>query len=269
MTKKIAIIGCGWLGYPLAIELIKNGYKVNGTTTSINKITLLKEANIKPFLLELKAETPLVEMFPILEDIETLIINIPPRIRTNTSENYTQKIKQIHKAVEQSNIKNVLFVSSTSVYGMLNKTVNETDITTPTTESGKQILASENILLSLKNKNVTIIRFGGLIGSNRHPVHHLIKKEINKNGLDKINLIDLKDCISIIYNIIKNKVWNETFNAVTPYHPTKAMYYTKTAIDKKLKPPVFENIKTNSNKQISSKKLIDKLSYTFLNPTLD
>ena len=52
MTK-ISILGCGWLGLPLAKALIGNGFSVNGSTTSIDKIGLLENAGITPFLIEI------------------------------------------------------------------------------------------------------------------------------------------------------------------------------------------------------------------------
>ena len=31
--NKIGVLGCGWLGFPLAKDLIKQGFKVKGSTT--------------------------------------------------------------------------------------------------------------------------------------------------------------------------------------------------------------------------------------------
>ena len=50
---KISILGCGWLGFPLAKKLIEIGFEVKGSTTSENKLALLKSNNIEPFLLRL------------------------------------------------------------------------------------------------------------------------------------------------------------------------------------------------------------------------
>ena len=50
MTK-ISILGCGWLGLPLAKALVNNDYLVSGSTTSEEKIAVLEKAKIEPFLL--------------------------------------------------------------------------------------------------------------------------------------------------------------------------------------------------------------------------
>ena len=50
---KIGIIGCGWLGLPLAKLFLKNDFLVKGSTTSKEKIKNLKSHNIEPHLIEI------------------------------------------------------------------------------------------------------------------------------------------------------------------------------------------------------------------------
>jgi 3-hydroxyisobutyrate dehydrogenase-like beta-hydroxyacid dehydrogenase len=50
MTK-ISILGCGWLGLPLAKVLVKNGFSVKGSTTTQDKILVLKQLGVDPFLI--------------------------------------------------------------------------------------------------------------------------------------------------------------------------------------------------------------------------
>ena len=47
----IAILGCGWLGFPLAIRLLQAGHKVEGSTTSVMKLQELSEEGIGPHLI--------------------------------------------------------------------------------------------------------------------------------------------------------------------------------------------------------------------------
>ena len=54
--NKIAILGCGWLGLPLAKKLISKNFIVRGSTTSKDKISVLKNENIEPFLITLDKE---------------------------------------------------------------------------------------------------------------------------------------------------------------------------------------------------------------------
>ena len=51
--NKIGIIGCGWLGLPLAKEFISNNYKVKGSTTTKEKLEILKTEGIEAYLIDL------------------------------------------------------------------------------------------------------------------------------------------------------------------------------------------------------------------------
>jgi hypothetical protein len=48
--------------------------------------------------------------------------------------------------------------------------------------------------------------------------------------------------------IIAKQAWNTTFNAATPYHPSRETYYTKKAIDFGLTPPTFDHSKPSIGK---------------------
>jgi nucleoside-diphosphate-sugar epimerase len=53
IRKSISIIGCGWLGTPLARHFIAKGWEVHGTTTSAEKIPDLEEMGIRTSLYRL------------------------------------------------------------------------------------------------------------------------------------------------------------------------------------------------------------------------
>ena len=78
---KIAIIGCGWLGLPLAKKLIKENFIVKGSTTSKEKISVLKTEKIEPFLIDLNKNLDKEILNSFLKNVDVLIINIPPKIR--------------------------------------------------------------------------------------------------------------------------------------------------------------------------------------------
>ena len=49
LQKQISILGCGWLGLPLAEQFLERGYIVKGSTTSVANHGLLKSKNIIPY----------------------------------------------------------------------------------------------------------------------------------------------------------------------------------------------------------------------------
>lgn len=262
MTK-ISILGCGWLGLPLAKTLIKNGFSVNGSTTSVQKISVLKSVGINPFLLTLEGTAIAGEIEAFLGDSTILIVNIPPKLRADNGENFVNKISFLIPFLEESTIKKVLFISSTSVYSDENNLVTEETPPSPDTESGKQLVQTEQLLQSNKHFKTTVLRFSGLIGDDRHPVKFLAGRENLANPLAPINLIHQQDCIAIILKIIEKDSWNETFNAAAPYHPTREDYYTQQSLKWNLALPKFNHSIPSLGKTISSTKIETVLNYTF------
>jgi nucleoside-diphosphate-sugar epimerase len=267
---KVSILGCGWLGFPLAKKLIKIGFEVKGSTTSENKLDLLKSNKIVPYLLEVTEHKISECISDFLYNSKILIIDIPPGLRKITEatseKTFVNKIKNLIPLIENSTVKKVIFISSTSVYTdtAAIPTVTEKTVLNPNTESGKQLVEVENLLRNNSNFQTTIIRFGGLIGENRNIVKMLTGKTNVANPDAPINLIHQQDCIEIICEILKQNCWNETFNAVVPNHPTRKNYYTEKAKLYHLTTPLFNEDETNIGKIVSSEKLETILSYRFM-----
>lgn len=265
---QISILGCGWLGLPLAKTLMESGFLVNGSTTSVEKMQVLENSGINPFLIALSENKIEGDMTQFLENSEMLLIDIPPKLRAAVNENFVAKIQNAIPFIEKSSIKKVIFISSTSVYGDENNSITEETSLNPVNESGKQLVAVEGILQSNKNFKATILRFGGLIGEERNPVHFLAGKLNLENPEAPINLIHQQDCIGIILKIIETNSWGTTFNAVTPYHPSRKIYYTQKALELKLPLPEFEDAKPPTGKIISTDKIEKELNYTYKKPLL-
>ena len=256
-------MGCGWLGLPLAKAFIEDGYLVRGTTTSANKLGTLQKEGITPFLISLSEEKIEGNISGFLADMEVLVINIPPKLRGGNKENYIKKMQLLLESLKAAKTKKVIFVSSTSVYGDINTVVTEETIPQPSTESGKQLLASENLFKNNPEIQTTIIRFGGLIGPDRHPVTILSGRKALNNGNHPVNLIHLDDCISIISSVLKQHWWDEIFNAVYPFHPTKREYYSQEAVKRGLKIPEYSNTSPHHGIKIDSRRLIHVKKYIF------
>ena len=244
MIERIGIMGCGWLGTPLGKRLLKQGYQVKGTTTSSDKLNTLSNLGITPFLIQLHESEITGDLPAFLTDMDLLIVNIPPRLRKSGAESYIKKMKLLLRYVQKARIPQLLFVSSTSVYGDIQGEITEDTPANPVTLSGKQLLQTEILFSAEKSFASTIIRFGGLIGGDRHPIFHLSGKAELKNGEELINLIHREDCIHMINTIIKYNYWNEVFNGVYPYYPTKSEYYTAEATKRKLPLPSYDTSKT-------------------------
>lgn len=258
---QISILGCGWLGLPLAKALAQDGLKVKGSTTTESKVAILKEYGIRPYIIAAEAEGWKGNVDGFLEASEILVINIPPKAKSG--ESYPEKMKSLVPYIEQSGISKVLFVSSTSVYADDNEIVTEDTLPNPDTESGRQVLEAERVLQGNTTFKTTVLRFGGLIGGERHPVYHLAGRQNIASPDTPVNLIHRDDCIGIIKAIIDKDVWGEVFNGVAPNHPTRVAYYTAKAIELGLTVPGFEEPGTKAGKTVTSDKTETILGYNF------
>ncbi|WP_297692529.1 SDR family oxidoreductase [uncultured Eudoraea sp.] len=259
MKNTIGIIGCGWLGLPLAKSLIQDGYQVYGSTTNSLKLPILEEAGITPYLIILGPDGITGSITELLDRLDVLIINVPPKLRGNNNENYVLKMKFLHDKIGKSSVKKILFISSTSVYGTAEGEVTEDTVPMPVTESGRQLLEVEKIFQKDKTIQSSIIRFGGLIGPKRHPITMLSGKKELSNGNEPVNLIHLDDCIHLIKVVLENNWWDQIFNGVYPDHPLKRDYYSHMADKNSLPRPQYLTSGYNkSGKIIISRNFLNK-----------
>lgn len=262
--QQISILGCGWLGLPLAQHLIEKGYTIKGSTTSPNRIGELESKEIEAFIIELSPDKISGHYEAFLQNSKTLIIDIPPKLRGENPESFVEKIKTfVQKAILKSSIENVLFISSSSVYGEEAITITETTPEKPETLSGKELLETEHFLQQQTAFKTTILRFGGLIGGSRNPAKSLSEKTNIATPNAPINLVHQDDCIGIITAIIEQNYWNQKLNASAPFHPTRKEYYTAKARQLGLPLPEFEE-NNASGKIIDCSRLIAELGYNFV-----
>lgn len=220
----ISILGCGWYGLALAKSLIKKGYRVKGSTTSIEKLNSLKESGVESYQVDFSTEDAIYN--PDFFQSDVLFIAIPPKRKSGEANYYPQKIETICKAATNNKVKHIILISSTGVYENANKEFNEQDVPCPDSESGKALLLAENIVSAQKSLTTTILRFGGLFGPDRNPGRFLKGKKSIPNGLAPVNMIHLNDCIGISHAILEQKSFGKIYNACSTQHPSRIDFYT-------------------------------------------
>ncbi|CAM1361139.1 dTDP-glucose 4,6-dehydratase [Tenacibaculum sediminilitoris] len=243
--KNVSILGCGWLGEKLAVDFIKKGYKVKGSTTSEEKLQELRSVNITPYLVDISKKSIEQEFL----DADVLII----AITSKEVENF----KWLIASIEKSNITKVIFISSTSVYPSLNKEMIEEDETVDS-----PLVEIENLFRNNNNFQTTIIRFAGLFGGNRQPGNWFTNRKI-PHPKGYVNMIHREDCIAIIQEIIEQNVFGEILNACSNHHPTREAFYVNARKSLGKTIPEFDDSKPLVYKIIDSEKLQKALNYQF------
>lgn len=261
----ICILGCGWLGLPLAKSLIEKGHSVKGSTTSREKLNTLSSKGIIPYKIQLFEEGVQGDITAFLGNANVLIIDIPPGLRSDPEVNFVAKINRLLSYIEKSGVQKVLFISSTSVFKDEKDFPVYLEEVKPNgiAENALQLIAAEDLLQSSEIFETSILRFGGLIGPGRHPVNYLSGKVDLKDPEGPVNLIHLEDCIGIIEAIIEKDTWGDSFHGVHPTHPTRKEYYSRKAKENSLASMSFNEISSSKGKFIKSNKVEVFLEYQF------
>ena len=264
-SQSICIIGCGWLGFPIAVKLNSLGFKVFGSTTSNEKLEQLTEAGIQSFIFNLddsNSDIPVCDHY---------FINIPP----SKTQNYLKNLESLFNKIPD-HAKNVIFCSTTSVYedhpgqfcseeqvvpGIVEKSVNQDESNHGTPR--RTLIIAEGIFH--RHQNSIILRLSGLFGPNRHPVKFLSGRKNISRPSAVVNLIHLDDIITTTIKLLAVKPDHHIYNVTSAEHPTREEYYTIAAKYFGLTPPEFDSSDKTIGKIVDHTKLTSLLGYE---PTL-
>ena len=260
----VSVIGCGWLGLPLAKRLIRQGYTVRGSTTSAEKLSLMRQNEIDAHQLQLNPE-PIGHLTTLLQ-ADVLLIDIPPKAGKMGDDFHPQQIEHITEAIQQSSVKHVIYVSSTSVYPEISRVVVEEDVTSPEQSAAPALVRAEEVVQALApERAVTILRCGGLMGYDRIPGKYVVGRTVD-SGAVPVNYLHRDDAIGVLLMLVELGITG-VFNAVAPQHPTREAIYRQSCADFGYELPLFvQPAEPASYKVVSPDKLIQQTQYRFQHP---
>jgi nucleoside-diphosphate-sugar epimerase len=267
MPCKISVMGCGWLGLPLAAHLKNNGFEVSGTYRNLSKISELAVHGINPFFLSIDIDKLLVGLdMESLWNAEVFVITIPPKTE---AKDFLRGMEQIlDKILLSGKNKRIIYISSTGVYGKTIGLINESAACKPDRATAKTILACEELIQKkIASSDFTILRMAGLVGKNRKAGNFFAGKENLTNADSPVNLVHLDDCIKIISKLIENDIREPILNVCADKHPLHKDYYTKEAEKLGVSAPKYLIDSSNDDKKEIDNSLLKKvLCYKFLHP---
>jgi len=263
----VSILGCGWLGFPLAQYLVKEGVVVKGSTTSSQKVPLLQRAGIEPFLIRVPGDLHDSDSQSFW-DANILVLDIPPSAGRSTSDaSYADLVAGVVNRAKESGIQRIIFTGSTSVYSETGGITFEEDAKpgTAARPSGEAVLKAEKVITE-SDLEYVILRLGGLYGYDRHPVKYLAGKKGLSDPLKPVNLVHQDDCVQVIREVLRQKSKNEIFNVVSDGHPPRGEFYISAARHFNLPLPEFEDTPGKDYRVVSNAKLKKKLNFSFAYP---
>jgi len=244
--NKIAIVGLGWLGEPLAMELIKIGYTVSGTTTGAEKAERLCTNGISAEQWSFDFNDPMPPQ--CLKDADVVIITLPPR---RHHEVWLEALAFLSSKAEPQ--AHLIYTGSTGVYRRT--TAENISNATEEDEIPDSPLARAESIIRRSGRPYLVFRLAGLVGGERNPARFLAGKLDVKGGEAPVNLVHREDVIRAITLAIEKDIVQETINICSDEHPLKKDFYPALAIRNGLKPPKFDLTDTQKGYRVDNRKM--------------
>lgn len=213
MSFIIAHIGFGWFG-----RLLKEENEKLPLPFDIKFYNRTPVDGSDRFELGIAQKTPLG-----IKEANLLTITIPPSSDLMTYQKICEEIKD-HWPLD----KPIIFMSTTSVFPNESNVFDEKSDFKPDSPRSQVLREIEKDLVSTFQKAL-IIRSGGQVGRNRHPLSFLSKTGRPFEAKERINFIHGED-LSSLYLFLFQKIQSHIelpsyLHAVSPQHPTKEEYY--------------------------------------------
>lgn len=265
--KKVAIIGLGWLGMPLALSLTARGWQVTGSKTTQDGVEAARMCGIDSYPLRLEPELVCEpDDLEALMNVDALVLTLPARRSGPDADFYLRAVQEIVDTALAHHVPRIIFTSSTSVYGNLEGTVKENSPREPVTASGAVLKELEDWLHNLPGTSVDILRLAGLVGPERHPGNFLAGKSAT-NGGHGVNLVHLDDVIAAITLLLQAPKGGHIYNICAPQHPARAVFYPQMANLLGLTPPTFDDATADSKgKIIDGNRICNELGFEYQYP---
>ncbi|HGM7714084.1 TPA: SDR family oxidoreductase [Serratia marcescens] len=265
--KKVAIIGLGWLGMPLALSLMGRGYDVVGSKTTPDGVEAARMSGIECYQLELTPELVCEpDDLESLLRVDALVVTLPARRTVEGSENYFNAVRMLVDSAMAFGVPRVIFTSSTSVYGETAGTLREESPLRPVSPSGRVLAELERWLHELPNTSVDILRLAGLVGADRHPGRFLAGKLDVKGGSQGVNLVHQDDVIAAIQLLLKLPKGGHVYNLCAPRHPAKREFYPALAEQLHLEPPQFADEAEQDERLVDGNRICNELGFEYQYP---
>ena len=255
------VIGCGYVGTPLAKRLVELGHEVWGVRRSAESAADLQQIGVKPFAGDISQPSAL----DALSGNFDWVVNLVSSDKGGPAEYrqvYLEGNRNLIEWARQHPVKKIVYTSSTSVYAQNDgASVKETSAAEPTTETSQILLEAEKLLLaSAPTIPSVVLRVAGIYGPERgHLFKQYLKNEakIPGQGARIVNMIHRDDLVEVIIAALKNGRAGEIYNAVDD-EPVSLLHFYRwlsETLGKWMPPFVSEEEAPERKRAVTSKKV--------------
>jgi nucleoside-diphosphate-sugar epimerase len=263
--KSVLIVGCGYIGLPLARRFSTNGWQVVGLTGSEESAARLSSESFPVFGLDVT--TSLDRLRPRAFEI---VIHCASSGRRGPQVYEAIFLRATRNLLTALAVNHFIFVSSTSVYGQIDGSwVDENSQAEPLRETGLILRETEEIVSEQKG---TVARLAGIYGPDRCvPLRKLLDQTavIEGEGERLMNLIHRDDAVSALF-FLAEKSLRGIYN-VTDDEPVSQLDWFRHVCNQLDRPlPPFGSRDTTKKRGWTSKRVSNqKLRQAGWTPTFE
>ena len=277
---RVLIVGCGYVGLPLGVELVGQGHEVFGLRRSSAGQSELVAGGLKPLVADITRPEDLAKLPPSFD----WVVNAVSSTKGGADEYrevYLHGTRNLLEWLRAAPPKKFVYTSSTSVYGQNDGSlVKETSPAEPASLTSRLLVEAEKLLLEAAQTRqfpAMILRVAGIYGPGRgHLFLQYLRHEakIAGRGERLINMVHRDDLVGAIVAALKQGRSGEIYNVVDdePVAQIHFFGWLSETLGKWMPPFVAETAEAEgkrgrTNKRVSNRKLKRELGYQFKYPT--
>lgn len=272
------IVGCGYLGRVAGQLLIREGYRVLGTTRSPARTSELEALGIEPIVADVLDPASLTAL-PTAEYV-LHCVGFDRKAGLPMRAVYVDGLRHVLDALA-GRVGRFVYASSTGVYGQSDGGwVDETSATEPVSAAGQVVKEAEKVVETFRRDRVldaVTLRFSGLYGPGRILRRASLERgEVIPGDPDHwLNLIEIRDAAACVLAVLEHPApVSTTYNASDDRPISRADFYRLVAHQLGLPEPRFESSQDESrgggrdasNKRVSNARIKAQLGVRLMYP---
>src|SRR5215218_2079075 len=276
---RVLIIGCGYVGLPLAAELVHGGHTVFGLRRTADDGELARHG-ITPVVADI-VQPETLENVP--SDLDW-VVNTVSSSKGGVEEYrrvYLDGTRHLITSLGRLPLRKYVYTSSTSVYGQTDGAViTETSPTEPQSETSRILVETERVLANAARQSAfpaVTLRVAGIYGPERgHLFQQYLRGEakLDGDGSRLLNMIHRDDVIRAIVAALERGVPGQVYNVADDEPVTQREFFTWLSDQLHMPmPPSADPLeratrkRAVTNKRVSNRKLRLELDCELKYPT--
>ncbi len=270
---RVLIVGCGYIGLPLAAELVCQGHQVTGLRRTRTAEADLRAAGITPCYVDITRPADLAALPASFDWIVNCVAASGSADEYHRT--YLDGTRNLLAWLSASPPKKFVYTSSTSVYGQTDGScVEETSAAEPGIETGRALVQTERVLLEAVRQQkfpAVILRLAGIYGPGRgYWLRQFLAgaARLEGDGSRVLNMIHRDDVAGAVVAALQRGQPGQIYNAADDEPVTQLMLFEWLAktLGKPLPPAVLEDPgaarkRGLTSKRVSNRKLKFELGY--------